>query len=323
MVSIIIPVYNAEKTLKKCLDSILNQTYTKYEVILINDGSKDNSLEIMQEYKGKHPDIFQIHDQENVGPAVTRNRGMEHAKGEYLFFIDCDDYIDEKYIETFVKEIEQKEVDMVIGGYRRVRSDGSLIFKRDAIDNPWTKYMMVAPWARVYKAESLKRNSLKFLESNIWEDVYFNILANLKLKVSTTDYNGYYWAYNPSSFSNTTQKKLNPSIDLIKVFDKIKEDAEKTGVGKEEKEYFEYFFVKASVWYLIHSGRGVEYSTLKKEYEKLFTWLVDNFPQYMKNEQIGILKPKGEGFSVRVAVSLFIFLKRIKIEGVFLRILSF
>lgn len=323
MVSIIIPVYNAEKTLKKCLDSILNQTYTKYEVILINDGSKDNSLEIMQEYKGKHPDIFQIHDQENVGPAVTRNRGMEHAKGEYLFFIDCDDYIDEKYIETFVKEIEEKEVDMVIGGYRRVRSDGALIFKRDAIDNPWTKYMMVAPWARVYRAESLKRNGLKFLESNIWEDVYFNILANLKLKVSTTDYNGYYWVYNTSSFSNTTQKKLNPSIDLIKVFDKIKEDAGKTGVSKEEEEYFEYFFVKACVWYLIHSGKGVEYSTLKKEYEKLFTWLVENFPQYMKNEQIGILKPKGEGLSARVAVFLFLFLKRIKMERIFLRVLSF
>ncbi|MDD4561400.1 MAG: glycosyltransferase family A protein, partial [Candidatus Dojkabacteria bacterium] len=128
MVTIIIPVYNAEKTLKKCLDSILHQTYTKYEVILINDGSKDKSLQIVQEYKEKHPDIFQIYDQENVGPAVTRNSGMQCAKGEYLFFIDCDDYIDEKYIETFVKEIEEKEVDMVIGGYRRVRSDGALIF---------------------------------------------------------------------------------------------------------------------------------------------------------------------------------------------------
>jgi len=77
------------------------------------------------------------------------------------------------------------------------------------------------------------------------------------------------------------------------------------------------------VWYLIHSGKGVEYSTLKKEYEKLFTWLVENFPQYMKNEQIGILKPKGEGLSARVAVFLFLFLKRIKMERIFLRVLSF
>ncbi len=322
MVSIIVPVYNAEKNVKKCLDSILKQTYTDYEIILVNDGSKDNSQEIIDNYKKKHPDKIKSYLQENAGPAVARNRGLEYSKGEYIFFIDNDDYIDEKYIETFIQEIESKNVDMLIGGYRRVKSDGSVMFKRDATDNPWTKYMMVAPWGRVYRTESLKKNNIRFLESNIWEDVYFNMLANFKLRVSTTDYNGYNWVYNETSFSNTTQKKLNPFVDLTKVFNKIKNDVDKIGVPEEEEEYFEYFFIKACVWYLIHSGRGVEYKILKKEYLKLFNWLENNFPNYRKNKQIGILKPKGEALSVRLAVSIFVFLEKVKIENIFLRMLS-
>ncbi len=322
MISIVIPVYNAEKSLEKCLDSILNQTYTEYEVILINDGSKDNSLKILDQYREEYPKIFRTYNQENKGSAVTRNEGIEYARGEYIFFIDCDDYIEKEYIETFVKGIEEKNVDMLIGGYKRVRLDSSTIFRREATDNPWTKYMMVAPWARVYRKEALKKYDIKFLDSNIWEDVYFNIVANLKLRIGTTSYNGYNWVYNENSFSNTTQKKLNPFVNLTEVFTIIKKDTDSISIAKDEKEYLEYFFIKACVWYLIHSGKGVEYKTLKEEYLKLFNWLEYNFPNYYKNKQIGIFKPKGEVLSVRIVVSSVIFLRRIALQNIFLKFLS-
>jgi hypothetical protein len=148
------------------------------------------------------------------------------------------------------------------------------------------------------------------------------MLANFKLKVSTIDYNGYYWVYNPSSFSNTAQKNLNPFVDLTKVFTIIKDEVDGIGIPDEEKEYFEYFFIKACVWYLIHSGKGVEYSSLKREYERLFNWLQNKFPNYMKNKQIGILKPKGESFSVRLIVSVFVLFQRMRLQDVLLRILN-
>jgi len=322
VVSIIIPVYNAEKTLKICIDSILRNTYKDYEVILINDGSKDKSQEIIDKYKEKYPKIFKTYYQKNSGPAVTRNNGIKYSKGEYIFFIDNDDYIEKDYIEKFVGAIEKENADMVVGGYKRVKPNGREMFVRRARDVPWTKYMMVAPWGRVYRLKALKKFNLFFLKGEIWEDVYFNMIANFKLKVSIFDYVGYNWVYNPISISNTTQKKLNPFVDLTKAFTIIKKEIDNTEVPKSEEPFLEYFYIKASVWYLLHSGRGVEYNRLMGEYFKLFDWLEKNFPNYMKNNQIGIFRPQGEDFSVRIIVWVFIFMRRMHLDRLILRMYS-
>lgn len=319
MVSIVVPVYNAEKTLRVCLNSIIENTYKDYEIILINDGSQDNSPKIIDEYKKKYPKIIKAYSQKNGGPAVARNNGIKYSKGEYIFFIDNDDYIEKDYLEKFVRAIEKENADMVIGGYNRVKTGGEKMFTRRARDVPWTKYMMVAPWGRIYRLKALKEFKLFFLEGEIWEDVYFNMIANFKLKVSTLDYIGYNWVYNPTSVSNTTHKKLNPFVDLTKVFTIIKKEIDGEEVPKSEEPFLEYFFIKASVWYLLHSGKGVKYKRLKEEYFKLFEWLGNNFPDYLKNNQIGILKPQGEDFSVRLIVWVFLCSKRLYLEKVFLK----
>ena len=92
-VSIVIPVYNVEKYLKQCLESVVNQTLDKIEVICINDGSTDNSLNILKEYEKKYNNIIII-DQENKGPGFARNIGMKRASGKYIYFLDSDDYIE-------------------------------------------------------------------------------------------------------------------------------------------------------------------------------------------------------------------------------------
>jgi glycosyltransferase involved in cell wall biosynthesis len=321
-VSIIIPVYNAEKTLGYCLDSILNNTYKDYEVILINDGSKDNSQKIIDKYVRMYPKKFRSYSQKNSGTAVARNRGIKYSRGKYIFFIDNDDYIDKDYIEKFVDAIEEKDAEMVIGGYRRVKPNGKERFVRKAVDSPWTKYMMVTPWGRVYKRDPLIKAKLQFLKSEIGEDVYLNLIANFKLKVETLDYIGYNWVYNPYSVSNTTHKKLNPFVDLTKVFTTIKKEIDIIEIPNSEKEFLEYFFIKTSIWYLLHSGRGVRYDKLKKEYDKLFGWLENNYPNYLKNKQIGVFTPKGEDFFVRVVVWFFLLLKRVHLEKVFMRLYS-
>ena len=94
-ISIIIPVYNAEKYLKKCIDSVINQNVESKEIILVNDGSIDNSQEIIDEYVAKYPDMIKAIKQENAGQAVARNVGIENASGEFLAFLDSDDYLEE------------------------------------------------------------------------------------------------------------------------------------------------------------------------------------------------------------------------------------
>lgn len=109
--SVIIPVYNVEKYLKRCLDSVINQTLKDIEILCINDGSTDDSLSILEEYKSKDSRIVII-SQGNKGLAATRNVGIENAKGEYLAFVDSDDWINSKFLECLyssAKEIEPKE----------------------------------------------------------------------------------------------------------------------------------------------------------------------------------------------------------------------
>lgn len=102
-VSVIIPVYNVEKYLRRCLNSVLRQTYDDYEIICVNDKSPDNSDKILEQYAGKFPDRISVYtNEENLGLGRTRERGIRHAEGEYVMFIDSDDYIKSDYIETYV-----------------------------------------------------------------------------------------------------------------------------------------------------------------------------------------------------------------------------
>ena len=99
-ISVIIPVYNSEKYLKKCLDSLLNQTFKNFEIICVNDGSVDNSLKILEEYKLKDNRIVLINSK-NEGPGSARNKALDVAKGRYIIFVDSDDWVDEKCLEIF------------------------------------------------------------------------------------------------------------------------------------------------------------------------------------------------------------------------------
>ena len=108
-VSIIIPVYNAEKYLRRCFESILDNKYDNLEIIPVNDGSKDDSQKVIDEYKEKYPHIFFPIKQENQGIGMTRNNAMEKVTGEYIMFIDNDDFIDKDYIITHINQIKEKD----------------------------------------------------------------------------------------------------------------------------------------------------------------------------------------------------------------------
>lgn len=112
LVSVIIPVYNVENYLKECLDSVLNQTYKNIEVIVINDGSTDKSLHILEDYSSKFNNI-KIIDQENSGQSVARNKGLENAKGKYIYFLDSDDYILPDTLKKLIKKLEMNNLDII------------------------------------------------------------------------------------------------------------------------------------------------------------------------------------------------------------------
>lgn len=138
LVSIIVPVYNAEKTLVRCVNSILKQQYQNTEIILVNDGSTDNSLSICREYE-KMDSRIKVIDKPNTGVSDTRNIGMAHASGEYFQFVDSDDWISENATKVLVDRILETNCDMVISGFYRVingKNPKKAIFRTIRL---WTK----------------------------------------------------------------------------------------------------------------------------------------------------------------------------------------
>ncbi len=126
LISVIIPVYNVEEYLSECIDSVLNQTYENYEIILVNDGSTDSSGEICDEYVEKDERITVIH-QKNGGPSITRNTGLENANGKYIYFLDSDDYIENNSLELLVNTAESNNADLVFFDAHSFADDGSEI----------------------------------------------------------------------------------------------------------------------------------------------------------------------------------------------------
>lgn len=191
LVTIIIPVYNAERTLCKCLDSILAQDFNNYEIILVNDGSKDSSLEICKEYESKHQNISVI-NQNNAGVSSARNAGLDVAKGDWIIFIDSDDYIEVGFFNC----LDTYNEDLIILNSKNLSPSGdisdSIFSKTDNqlhkkssithfISNNIDKTLLRAPWAKFYKKELIK--DIRFdTKMKIGEDSHFvfRYLCNIK-----------------------------------------------------------------------------------------------------------------------------------------------
>ena len=171
--SIIVPVYNAENFLDKCIKSVQSQTLQDFELILVNDGSKDNSLEICKKYSQEDSRII-VFDQENSGQSKARNVGLENANGEYVAFLDSDDWIDSDYYEKLVTACEMNDAEVSCGSILRVRKNYQKYRIKYMEEKVYTKPQekidvahvpdMCYVWNKVYKTEFLDRINLKFVE---------------------------------------------------------------------------------------------------------------------------------------------------------------
>ena len=310
-ISVIIPVYNAQDGIKRCVDSLLNQSFKNFEIILLNDGSKDNSLNILKEYELKYS-FVRVIDKQNEGVAVTRNKGILLAEGEYTMFMDNDDFVDSDYIETFYQAIHEKNLDLVIGGYKRVNQDNQIIFSQDIQQSEWSKYIIMAPWAKVYRTEFLKTNNLEFFDYGIGEDITFNLAAYKTTdKIGLLDYKGYNWYYNNKSISNTSQRGFSPKIDILVLFSRILE------LGK-PSELVVYYLKRYYVWYLLFSGRFSTDQEFIHQYIRIKEWLKEN-------KLISTISPLskkvlGERFQTKISLIVFLSIEKLRLVPLFAKI---
>lgn len=202
-VSVVVPVFNVEKYLKRCLDSLVNQTYKAYEIILVDDGSTDGSGIIADHYARNNSSIKVIH-KKNAGLGLARNTGIENACGDAIVFLDSDDYYGKELIECLVKEYVKNGADAVIGGYERVRENGSVVgklqyqyqvFNGDRVKCDFLMKMIgsapslsdsvsMAATNTLYNLNLIKQSNIRFVSEReyISEDIVFNIKFYLKAK---------------------------------------------------------------------------------------------------------------------------------------------
>lgn len=222
-ISVIIPVYNSSTYLRKCLDSVVNQTLKDIEIIVINDGSTDDSKNIIEEYSCKYKNINFI-DQENKGIGKTRNIGIKKATGEYITFVDSDDYIKENMLEEYYKYAKKHNFDLVIGSYIKKINNKEIIFENNKFKTgnvkttPQILYLIeYGPWAKLYKREMLINNNIYFDEKRKYEDMPFVSKALLKSKLIgqiTEPY--YYYIIHNNSETTTMDKRVFDILDILK-----------------------------------------------------------------------------------------------------------
>lgn len=194
-VTIIIPVYNAEAYLGQCLRSIVNQTFTDWTVIVVNDGSTDGSLRVAESFAGSDK-RFQVITIPHAGQSAARNAGIEKAASDYICFVDADDWLDDTYLATLLRHAGEYEV--VQSGYRRIRDNGTVTESR----LPRHFYQFASPCMRLYRTAALQ--DIRFPVGMIYEDVIFSLRLWAKKPTYTLiPYIGYNYRLNP--FSTTSQ----------------------------------------------------------------------------------------------------------------------
>ena len=270
-VSIIVPVYNVQKYLVKCLDSLINQTLKDIEIICINDGSVDNSLDILQDY-AKLDERIIIINKENEGQSVARNIGIESARGEYIGFVDSDDWVDLEYFERLYNSAKANDADIACAGVKRVKTKKVKITKSfieekatlDIQEKISLDKVHVQNYVcnKIYKLDTWKNLNIKFQAGRYYEDIalMIKILHQMKLFVVVPNVY-YYYRLNPTS--TCKQKSSKYSIDYAWAIQELKEYARKNDIRLDmshiilKKEYFKLLGVTVMKAYYYESK--VEY----------------------------------------------------------------
>lgn len=291
LISIIVPIYKVEKYLNKCIESILNQTYSNLEIILIDDGSPDKCGEICDFYKNKDSRIKVIH-KKNEGVSKARNIGLDISKGKYIMFVDSDDYIDKNMIKELRKLITEQSADIAIGGVIDVDENNNQINMskkrttftfnqleaiRELLDE---NYFNSVCWGKLYKANLWKNK--RFCEnSKIGEDleILYEVFEKIQKVVINTEKCYYYYTVRQNSVTHQEyNEKWKKAIEICR---NIKERTEKKYPKIVDSAIKKYVNINIKCIQLIAKN-----STNKSEMEKLKKNIRPYFWKYLKNKKI-------------------------------------
>lgn len=313
LVTIIIPAYNAEKYIRKCLESVVHQNFDDYEVVIVNDGSFDHTEDIIKEYRSKYS-FISYYNKENGGLSSARNYGMERLEHcKYVVFLDSDDYLDSEYLCNLVTKAEKNQSDVVCSGQYRITEDGQIIshvrYHLDKQGKCILRHLNMH--GKMYRLDYLKRHNLRFPEGKTYEDNPFNLAAFfLTDHIDFLQYEGYFQLVHLDSI--TTRKILRTDVPYKELEESVQYVID---YKPDDYDIFEYTLMSFFTYFILEANRKHRYYKLsdRKSDVKMLDELCDYAkrilesycPAYMRNPYLSIMKKTDIETKQKLAVTVF------------------
>ena len=283
-VSVIVPIYNVEKYLEKCINSLLSQTLEDIQIILVNDGSKDNSGNIAKEYEKNNNDRIIYVEKENGGLSDARNYGLKYATGDFIAFLDSDDYIEKNaYEEMYNKAIEENadyvECDFIWEFPNKIRVDKQYPYKNK---KEMLSFVRVVAWNKLIKRQLIIDNNLEFPKGLRYEDIEFTYkLIPFVNKFAYVDKPFIHYVQREGSIANVQNER---TAEIFTVLDNVIEFYKKNNIYEEYRNELEYNYARYLLCSSLKRMCKIKDKTIR---EKLLTesWerLNSNFPNWKEN----------------------------------------
>ena len=292
--SIIVPVYGVEKYIDKCLNSLVKQSLKEIEIIVVNDGTKDNSQKIIDKYVKKYPDKIKSYIKENGGQGSARNYGLEKANGEYIGYVDSDDFVEKDMYKKLYNKAKENNYDIVVCGNYNVSED----YQNKNIDTFINNYNTdleniffgkMAVWNKIYKRDILIKNKLEFKEKVWYEDLAFTLKAIMNSNTfAFIDEPLYDYLIREESTMNNSNVQRN--LEILDAFNDILSYIQ----HNKKEEYFskieflaiDHIYISAIVRVLkAEADDKVKRETINK----LIDYMNKKFPNYKNNKYINTL----------------------------------
>lgn len=284
-VSVIVPFYNVEQYIGKCLESLVNQTLQDIEIILVNDGSKDGSKEIAVQYTEKYPNKIVYLEKTNGGLSDARNYGMKHTTGEYIAFLDSDDYVELNTYEKLYNKAIEKGADMVECDFYWEYPEKKIHDKNANYKNESDRYAnaRVVAWNKLYKREVLLNSNIEFPKGLRYEDVefFYKMLPQLN-KIELINEPLIHYIQRENSITYVQNERTS---EIFIILDNVIEYYKQNGLYEKYSAELEYMYTRILLGSSLKRIVKIPNKTVKKELlKKTINTVYEKFPNWKKNK---------------------------------------
>lgn len=299
----VIPVFNCEKYISRCLESLLSQTYCNFQVICVDDCSKDSSLEVLHSYVDAfNKRLVVVSNEQNIGGGASRMRAVAMARSNYVMFLDGDDFLKPDYIETYLCAAESSDADIVVGGYIKDYGDRQKAYSASAY--PWCLTTYSISCAKMYKTSFLRASGAEFSNIRCGEDILFGLLLYAaKPKCSVIKYCGYCYYYNPDSTTNTMRSIDGMEQNVAQIFNQFN-DRLRFPLDDEERYVVEYTYVANMLNSLYVYSQGCDLNAIRGKLQYVERDQKRRFPDLQNNPLFSFWMAKGQSVKIRAAIFL-------------------